>query len=114
MIVGSASWCGGILIVLKETGCDGRSIRICEGLAYEPTKIYGLIRVLEFGVLRFKAVLDLTSIAFLGAADARGRVARVAFGEPILPTCGKDVFFKVFGLRVCKSDLIRCHQPMAL
>ena len=77
---------GGVLIVLKETGCRARSIRIYEGLSYEPKKIYGPIWVLEFGVLGFKAVLDLTGAAFLGAAGTRRRVARVDFGEPTLLT----------------------------
>jgi hypothetical protein len=89
---------GGVLIVLKETGCGAKSIRICEGLSYEPTKINGPIRVLGFGVLGFKTALDLTGAAFLGAAGTRRRVARVVFGEPTLLTGGIDVFFKTFGL----------------
>ena len=58
-----------------------------KGLAYEThKKIYGPIRVLEFGVLGFKVVLDLTGAAFFGAAGTRKRVVRVVFGEPTLLT----------------------------
>ena len=79
------------------------------GVAYEPTKIYAPIRVLEFGVLEFKAVLDLTGAAFLGAAGTRRRVARF-FGEPTLPTFSS----RLLGSRVSESDLIQRHQPIVL
>lgn len=63
---------------------------------YEPIQIHRPVRVLEFGVLGFKTVLDLTGAAFLGAAGTR-RVVRVGFGETTFPTC-EGVFFKAFGL----------------
>ena len=57
--------------MLKETGCGAVNRNLSAASRYEPTEIYEPVRVLEFGVLGFKANLDLTSGAFLGAAGTR-------------------------------------------